>query len=187
MSLLKKVTVIILLLQSIIMPCASVIEAATTYSAMISDSPGMSDQKNGYKPLAGPNYPLGQDSYFTDDMGNILMIINVIGEVNKPGQIVVQEDADFSVIIPLAGGLKESANMKKVLVTRKEPDNDGIQAYKVNLKAYFEKGDRSSFILLKPNDTIIIPTKKGFSLDVITRISGIFFSGFTAYSIIKNN
>jgi hypothetical protein len=187
MNIFKKITVIIVLLQCIILPCMSVIEAAGTYNnSSISDSQGMAEPKTNYKPLAGPNYPLGQDSYFTDDMGNILMIINIIGEVNKPGQIVVQEDADFSAIISLAGGLKEKANLKKVLVTRKEPDINGMQSYSVNLKNYFEKGDRSSFIVLKPNDTIIIPTRKGLTLEAVAKISSIMFSGYTAYSIIRN-
>jgi hypothetical protein len=187
MTVFKKIMVMMLLLQCVIMLCSSlIVVAGPSVTSMVDSTPGMSDPKSNYKPLSGPNYPLGQDSYFTDDMGNILMIVNVIGEVNKPGQLVVQEDADFSVLISLSGGLKERANLKKVLVTRKEPDANGIQAYKINLKQYYEKGDRSSFIVLKPNDTIIIPSNKGLSLESIAKISSIIFSGYTAYSIIHN-
>jgi hypothetical protein len=141
-------------------------------------------ESSGYS-LPGPKYPLIQDSYFTDDHGNILMIVNVLGEVNRSGQIVVQEDADFATILTLAGGLKEGANQKKVLVARKEPDKNGAQGYIVDLSKFFAKGDRSSFINLKPNDTIIIP-EKGLSLEKITRIFGVAVTGVTGWYYIKN-
>lgn len=75
-----------------------------------------------YNPLAGPQYPIIQDSYFTDDYGNILMIVNVLGEVNKQGQLVVRENVDFATILALAGGIKQEANLKKVVVARQNPE-----------------------------------------------------------------
>ncbi len=147
--------------------------------------PISSEPSAGYKALAGPNYPLIQDSYFTDDVGNILMIVNVLGAVNKPGQIVVQENADFASILSLTGGIKESANLKNVLVSRKEPDSNGIQAYKVDLREYFKKGDRSSFVVLKPNDTVIIP-EKGLTVEMVARYFGLIVSGATGVYYIKN-
>jgi hypothetical protein len=137
-----------------------------------------------YNPMAGPNYPVVQDSYFTDDFGNILMIVNVLGEVNKPGQIIVRENSDFPTIFALAGGVKNSANLKKVIIARKTPDSNGKQAYRLNLKEYYEHGDRYGFIALKPNDTIIIPEKKGLSLDVLSRLAGITIAAFDVYTIL---
>lgn len=124
-----------------------------------------------YNPLAGPAYPVMQDDYFTDDYGNILMIVNVLGEVNRPGPVVVRENADFSTLLANAGGIKSTANMKKVVVSRREPDRAGLQTYKLNLKEYYKDGDRSKFIVLKPNDSVIIPKKN-------SRISGISIAGF---------
>ena len=134
-----------------------------------------------YNPLSGPNYPFFQDSYFTDDYGNILMIVNVLGEVNKPGQIAVRENSDFPTILALAGGVKNSANLTKVIISRKAPDSNGTQAYRLNLKEYYEHGDRDGFVALKPNDTIIIPEKKGFSFDLFSRIAGLTLAGFAAF------
>jgi hypothetical protein len=145
--------------------------------------PETATARQDYNPLAGPNYPLIQNSYFTDDSGNILMLINVLGEVNRPGQIVVRENADFAAIFALVGGLKKGANLKKVLVARQEPEKNGIQAYTINLKHFYQEGDRSAFIALKPNDTIIIP-EKHFDLDMVSRLAGIAFSGFSIYSIV---
>ncbi|MEI8186663.1 MAG: SLBB domain-containing protein [Chlorobiaceae bacterium] len=143
--------------------------------------------RNDYNPLSGPNYPMRQDAYFTDDRGNILMIVNVLGEVNRPGQLVVRENADFPTILSLVGGWKETANLKKVLVARLDPDNKAVQAYRIDIKQYCENGDRASFIALKPNDTIIIPKSNGISLSDLSQIAGLIYTGFTGYSVIHNH
>ena len=138
-------------------------------------------QQVPYNPLSGPAYPVMQDSYFTDDYGNILMTINVLGEVNKPGQLVVRENSDFPSIIALAGGVKNRANLTKVVVARKEPDSNGRQAYRFNLEEYYERGTRDGFIALKPNDTIIIPEKRGLSLDVLSKVAGLALIGVAIF------
>jgi len=135
-----------------------------------------------YNPLAGPSYPMAPDSYFTDDFGNILMIVNVLGEVAKPGQFIVRENADFATIFALSGGLKPNANLKSVVVARREPDKNGRQAYLLDLKPYFRHGDRSSFIALKPNDTVIVP-EKGVTIEKIAHIMGIATPLFYIYDI----
>ncbi|NTV92816.1 MAG: hypothetical protein HGA72_05990 [Chlorobiaceae bacterium] len=139
-----------------------------------------------YNPLAGPQYPIIQDSYFTDDYGNILMIVNVLGEVNKQGQLVVRENVDFATILALAGGIKQEANLKKVVVARQSPEKNGIQAYTIDIKKYYKHGDRSSFIALKPNDTIIIP-EKAISLTKIARVMSIIYPWVSIYDIIQTN
>ncbi len=155
-------------------------------SAPLLSEPQRSVARQSYNPLAGPDYPLMQDSYFTDDYGNILMIVNVLGEVNKQGQLVVRENVDFATILALAGGLKEDANLKKVVVARQTPDRDGIQAYTVDLKRYYKHGDRSAFIALKPNDTIIFP-EKSISLTKIAKVMSIVYPWVSVYSIIQSN
>lgn len=138
-----------------------------------------------YNPLAGPSYPVTQNSYFTDDSGNILMYVNILGMVARPGQFIVRENADFATILALSGGLVKDANLKKVLVIRKEPDDNGQQAYVVNMKPFYKKGDRSNLIALKPNDTIIIP-EKGITLSKISQYSSIISPFIYWYYIIDN-
>jgi hypothetical protein len=135
-----------------------------------------------YNPLAGPSYPVAQDSYFTDDLGNILMVVNVLGEVAKPGQFIVRENADFATLFALSGGLRPDANLRRVVVARRVPDNNGKQAYVLDLKSYYKNGDRSSFIALKPNDTIIIP-EKGITLEKIAHVMGIATPVFYIYDV----
>ncbi|NTW69229.1 MAG: hypothetical protein HGB23_05195 [Chlorobiaceae bacterium] len=164
MRLLKKNTVLMILFQLII-----------SYTTVFAET----------APASVPNYPIVQNSYFTDDSGNILMFINVLGEVNHPGQIVVRENADFATLFSLTGGLKPTANLKKVLISRQNPEDNGNQVYKINLKNFYGEGDRSSFIALKPNDTIIIPENKGLNLASISRIAAVFLSGVSIYKIVS--
>jgi len=139
-----------------------------------------------YNPLAGPSYPVAQDSYFTDDSGNILMFVNILGKVARAGQYIVRENADFTTILAISGGLGPDADLKKVLVIRHEPDDNGKQAYVVNLKSFYKKGDRSFFIALKPNDTIIIP-EKGVSIAKISQYAGVISPFIYMYYLIDNN
>jgi len=130
-----------------------------------------------------PTYAVPQDTYFTDALGNILMNVNVWGEVYKPGQVVVKENADIAAVLSLVGGPKDSANLKKVRVNRQLPDENGKQTYEVNLKDYYKKGSRESFVALKPNDTIILPEDKGIDTDMALRLVGIAVSVATAFAV----
>lgn len=152
-------------------------QSPASWSAAVPTSSGPA-----YNPLSGPSYPVTQDSYFTDDAGNILMMVNVLGEVARPGQFIVRENADFATLFALSGGLKSGANLGKVVVARREPDRNGKQAYVLDLKSYYRSGDRSVFIALKPNDTVIIP-EKGISIEKIARVMGIATPFFYIYDV----
>jgi hypothetical protein len=152
-------------------------------SSMLGNEPTVAPSL--YNPLAGPSYPIAQDSYFTDDSGNILMFINIIGHVARPGQFIVRENADFATILALTGGIAQDANLSKVLVIRHEPDENGKQAYVVNLKPFYKKGDRSGFIAFKPNDTIIIP-EKGISIAKISQYASMLSPMVYLYYIIDS-
>lgn len=151
------------------------------FDMFVGDKPQSTQSQ--YNPLSGPSYPIEQNTYFTDDNGNILMVVNVLGAVNKPGQIIVSENADFSTILAMAGGTTDEANIKKVVVARRDPDTAGNMSYKVNLKKYYKEGDRSGFIALRPNDTVIVPDKKGVSLDNAASVMGIAFGGLSIFSL----
>jgi hypothetical protein len=182
MNISKNIAVVLVALNGLVFSCmnSQALAESSVRSSLITEQ-----QQPGYNPLAGPNYPLVQDSYFTDDGGNILMIVNVLGEVNRQGQLVVRENVDFATILALAGGLQRDANLKKVLVARQEPDKNGVQAYVINLKEYYKHGDRSSFIALKPNDTIIFP-EKGFNFEKLSQMVGLVYPWAYIYSNLKN-
>lgn len=142
--------------------------------------------RQNFNPLMGPDYPMAPDSYFTDDSGNILMYIKVIGLVNKQGPMIVREDVDFSEIMANAQGLRPNADLHKVLVARRKPDENGKQAYIIDLKKFYKYGDRTAFIALKPNDTIIFP-EKGISIDKLAKISSIIYPWASVYSTFERN
>jgi len=73
-----------------------------------------------------------------------------------------------------------------VVVARQNPEKNGIQAYTIDIKKYYKHGDRSSFIALKPNDTIIIP-EKAISLTKIARVMSIIYPWVSIYNIIQSN
>ena len=157
----------------------------TPLSSSAVEPSAIREQAPSFKGVNGPSYPLVQDSYFTDDFGNILMTINVLGQVYRPGQVIIQEDADLATLLTMTGGTTQFANPKKIIVIRKSPDPDGTQFYKVNFKQFMKNGDRSSFVVLKPNDTVIIPEDNGISLATISQIFGLFSGGLNSYYILK--
>jgi hypothetical protein len=179
MRVIKTIIPVLLLVQGIAYSCLSGRLSAESVL------PG-SSQQAAYNPLGGPGYPLVQDSYFTDDSGNILMIVNVLGEVNRQGQIVVRENADFSTILALSGGLRQDANLKKVIVARQTSEGNGLQAYTIDIRQFYKRGDRSSFVALKPNDTIIFP-EKSFSLSKIARVVSIIYPWVSLYDVIQRD
>jgi hypothetical protein len=154
--------------------------------ALFSGPQQQTTSRQVYNPLMGPDYPMAPDSYFTDDSGNILMYVKVLGEVNKQGPMIVREDVDFSEIMANSGGLKPNADLHKVLVARQKPDENGKQAYIIDLKKFYKYGDRTAFIALKPNDTIIFP-EKGISIDKLAKISSIIYPWASVYSTFERN
>jgi hypothetical protein len=156
----------------------------TTSSSLPSlfSAPGVLNQgSSAQQPL--PGYGVPQDSYFTDNLGNILMNVNVWGQVYKPGQVIVKENADLASVLSMVGGPQVKANLKKVRINRQQPDENGKTTYLVDLKAYYKDGDRSSFVDLKPNDTIIIPEDKGINTDLALRIAGLALSVVTIFAV----
>lgn len=169
----KKFTILVLALQMLLLPCINGYALAP-------------DSAPVYKPLQGPNYPVDKGAYFTDDFGNILMIVNVLGQVNKPGQTVVRENVDFAELLSLVGDARDNADLKHVIVARQSADSKQPQVFKVDLKKFYKKGDTSSFIALKPNDTIIFSEKSNLTLMNVAQVASILFTGVSYYLFIKN-
>ena len=157
----------------------------TPLSSSAAEPSAIRDKQESFKGVNGPSYPLVQDSYFTDDFGNILMTINVLGQTFHQGQVIIQEDADLATLITMVGGITPYGNPKKIIVIRKYPEPDGTQFYKVNMKKFFKNGDRSSFVVRKPNDTVIIPEDNGISLATISQLMSLISGGFNTYYILK--
>ena len=116
-----------------------------------------SQQTNRKVPENMQSYQLSSQRYITDDMGNILMYVNIWGHVNKPGSHLVFDGIDMATLLSVVGGPKKGASLKKVRLFREAPDENGQVAYEISLEEFFKTGDRQNFVEIKPNDTLIFP------------------------------
>ena len=133
------------------------------------------------------DFQISSERYLTDEKGNIMMYVNIWGHVGSPGHHLVYEGIDLATIMSVVGGPKSGANMKKVRVYREIPEEDGTLVYHLNFEKFVSSGDRSEFIRIKPNDTIIIPEK--ISNYILTQVGTVntFLSLFNLYfQLIKS-
>ena len=102
-----------------------------------------------------PEFQVSSERYVTME-GNIMMYVNIWGEVKNPGRHLVYDGIDIATLLSIVGGPETSANMKKVKLYRELPDEANQMVYNLNLEKFIKTGDRSNFIEIKPNDTIQI-------------------------------
>jgi len=132
------------------------------------------------------DFQISSERYLTDEKGNIMMYVNIWGHVGKPGHHLVYEGIDLATIMSVVGGPKSGANMKKVRVYREVPEEDGTLIYHLDFEKFISSGDRSEFIRIKPNDTIIIPEK--IPNYILTQVGTLntFLSLFNLYFQLTN-
>ena len=121
------------------------------------------------------DYQISSERYLTSSNGNIMMNVNIWGHVRSPGSQIVYDGIDFASLLSTVGGPMDGANLKMVRLYREIPDLNGKIMYNINLNNFIESGDRSDFIQIKPNDTIIIPQKlSNFLYEQIGTLNAIF-------------
>ena len=147
---------------------------------------GLSFAQNIMQNSKFADFQISSKKYVTNESGNILMNINIWGHVRSPGNIYVNDGIDFATLISLAGGPMDGANLKKIRLYREIPDEDGALFYEINFKEFLQTGDRSNFIEIKPNDTLIIPRKTShYILEQIGTLNTIF-AAILVYLNIQN-
>jgi len=91
----------------------------------------------------------------------LLMKINIWGEVEKPGVLEVPDRTDLLSALSLAGGPKDGAKLSKVKVIR--GFNGEKKSWEVNIKEAVKNGKLDKIPMLQPGDTVIVP-KGGFRI-----------------------
>ena len=81
--------------------------------------------------------------------------VYISGQVAKPGVYPLRSETTILQFIPLAGGLTEWANQRKILLVRKEQGKE--KRFTINYKKIISGDDLSQNLVLKPGDTIIVP------------------------------
>jgi protein involved in polysaccharide export with SLBB domain len=132
------------------------------------------------------DFQISSERYLTDDKGNIMMYVNVWGHVGSPGHHLIYDGIDLATLMSVVGGPNTGANMKKVRVYREIPEEDGTLVYYLDFEKFVSSGDRSEFIRIKPNDTIIIP--ENISNYILTQVGTLntFLSLFNLYFQLTN-
>jgi polysaccharide biosynthesis/export protein len=79
----------------------------------------------------------------------------ITGEVNKPGPYPITSATTVMQLISLAGGLREYANSKNIMIMRKEGDKQ--TSLKFNYKEVASGKNLKQNVDLKPGDTVVVP------------------------------
>lgn len=118
--------------------------------------------------------------YYLGKEDQLLIPVNILGFVNKPGQFMVPTETDLVSLIAYAGGLRENAKLHNIRIVRNSATNGQPNTLTatngrpnilaatngqpniltVDLKKYFETGNRKLIPQMMPDDTIIIPGSK---------------------------
>jgi len=132
------------------------------------------------------NHQISSEQYTTDASGNIRMNVNVWGHVNQPGSHLVFEGIDMVTLFSIVGGPKIGADLSKIKIIRELEDHDGRIVYVIDFNDFLSSGNRSTFIKIKPNDTILIPQK--FSNIIVNKVGAIntVLGLLTLYLQVKN-
>ena len=77
------------------------------------------------------------------------------GKLNRPGPYPLEPDMTVLQAISTAGGFAEWADEKRILIIRREGGRE-VQI-RFNYKEYISGENLEQNILLKPNDTIVVP------------------------------
>lgn len=79
----------------------------------------------------------------------------ITGEVNKPGPYPLTSPTSVMQLIAMAGGLKEYANSKGIIIMRTE--NGRQISLKFNYKDVIAGKNLKQNVELKPGDTVVVP------------------------------
>lgn len=81
--------------------------------------------------------------------------IFLVGEIATPGKIQLRSDTTLLQAITLAGGFTEFADIKKIVLLRRE--NGQERRFRINYNDIVSGKSSSKNILLKRGDTILVP------------------------------
>lgn len=121
---------------------------------------------------------------YVDDLQVTLILLEihnnklyVYGEVNTPGVYELQGRLNLAQALGQAGGFKDTANLRDVLVFR----NNGLlkpMAYRVDLQRLLDTGTMYDDLYVQPSDIVYVP--KGTLDDINDMIAKIFTKGLYA-------
>jgi hypothetical protein len=104
--------------------------------------------------------------YFLGKEDEIMIKVNILGYIQKPGQYYIPRYTDLLSLISFAGGVQKGASLSNVQIMRAVKSGNGTNASNslsakhdiitVNLKKYFETGETRYLPVLEAGDSILI-------------------------------
>ncbi len=82
----------------------------------------------------------------------------VIGEVQKPGPVIIAEREDIWQTIAMVGGFTQTADMRRVLLVKNR--DEGETRHVFDFQERFKEGDTSGNMVIKRGDMIYVPMAK---------------------------
>ncbi|MBA2562667.1 MAG: SLBB domain-containing protein, partial [Chitinophagaceae bacterium] len=79
------------------------------------------------------------------------IVVNVSGEVNNPGPVVVSAFSNALNVVALAGGLTEFGDLRNIIIKRNGRIIDSLDVYR-----YLTRGDFGRHLYLENNDFVIV-------------------------------
>jgi len=109
--------------------------------------------------------------YFLGNEDEIMIKVNILGYVQKPGQYFIPRYTDLLSLISFAGGVQKGANLSNVQIMRAAKFSNGANGsdsastkhdiMRVNLKKYFETGQTHYVPILESGDSVVIKQSSG--------------------------
>ena len=118
-------------------------------------------QSSGYtegqvKPNPLRAQAVGEDGkYYLNEYNELLIRVNIWGQVKAPGQYFVPATTDLITLISIAGGPSNRSRLSDIAVVRESTTGEN-EVLQVNVKKYLKTGDKRLIPNLKPEDTVLI-------------------------------
>jgi protein involved in polysaccharide export with SLBB domain len=80
------------------------------------------------------------------------IVVNVSGEVNNPGPVVVSAFTNALNVVAMAGGLNEYGNLRNIQIKRNNRIIDSVDIYR-----YLTRGDFGRHLYMENGDFVIVP------------------------------
>lgn len=136
------------------------------------------------------NQPVNMASrYILGDTDEILIKVNILGYIRKPGQYFIPRHTDMVTLIANAGGFMKGADLNKIQLLRQplKADNGQIRQHAIkyiSLKKYFETGNTSNLPMLQAGDAIVINRSRGDKIRSFFGANSVFNVVATLASVV---
>ena len=114
------------------------------------DVSGATNSGNFENPSANADYIIGAND-------EILINVNVWGEIKKTGHFMVPSTTDLLTLISHAGGPLKNANIGTIKIVRINLEDGDESIIYVDLEDFLQSGNYDLIPILKPGDTVIVP------------------------------